>query len=551
MLRHYASFQDSDGSDVCARPAQSLPPTFDRRASLPGSFGSMACQHNLGATSYAGTTADPTIPMASHAVGAFGPTSLQLKWNNYPGPDPTSSLPVRNHFRSRTQPNSIQLGHTVSASPTPARQSLHGRSTSLSDLTAIGRSGANSPYSGSSSPYHGHNSGSPYQHPQDKMTSSIYQQSRFTQSRTSWPMYPILSPPLENDGMLSPPADSHMHPGATPSYFDLPPTAPSSEIAAGVSDLALPPITQPASTYFSYDSKQPDVEVAPEPQQDRPFKCDECAQSFNRNHDLKRHKRIHLAVKPFPCAYCDKSFSRRDALKRHLLVRSCNKALRQAQPEASGSSPNKSESDSVSPPQMASTSPATTLSPSFAGTSPQLLTREALTGDLSLDEIPPSATDSSMSESVTGRPYILPHQLSNRSISASSSHDSYGETPGMTSTPSLISLQSHGSVGSLQSLYDPAMAGTAAYARPRQSSANAKRFAPYSPALGMSALSLSQADPSLPTHDLYAPDSYTDTSTFTASLADLDINADPLLHYTHNLNLEPSFDDFATFDVLE
>lgn len=49
--------------------------------------------------------------------------------------------------------------------------------------------------------------------------------------------------------------------------------------------------------------------------QDRPFKCDECPQSFNRNHDLKRHKRIHLAVKPFPCSHCEKSFSRKDALK--------------------------------------------------------------------------------------------------------------------------------------------------------------------------------------------------------------------------------------------
>lgn len=48
---------------------------------------------------------------------------------------------------------------------------------------------------------------------------------------------------------------------------------------------------------------------------ERPFKCDVCPQSFNRNHDLKRHKRIHLAVKPFPCGYCDKSFSRKDALK--------------------------------------------------------------------------------------------------------------------------------------------------------------------------------------------------------------------------------------------
>ena len=48
---------------------------------------------------------------------------------------------------------------------------------------------------------------------------------------------------------------------------------------------------------------------------ERPFRCDQCPQSFNRNHDLKRHKRIHLAVKPFPCQHCDKSFSRKDALK--------------------------------------------------------------------------------------------------------------------------------------------------------------------------------------------------------------------------------------------
>ena len=50
-------------------------------------------------------------------------------------------------------------------------------------------------------------------------------------------------------------------------------------------------------------------------QTDRLFKCDQCPQSFNRNFDLKRHKRIHLTVKPFPCGSCEKSFSRKDALK--------------------------------------------------------------------------------------------------------------------------------------------------------------------------------------------------------------------------------------------
>lgn len=55
--------------------------------------------------------------------------------------------------------------------------------------------------------------------------------------------------------------------------------------------------------------------MQPGPSNDRPFRCDVCPQSFNRNHDLKRHKRIHLSVKPFPCGHCDKSFSRKDALK--------------------------------------------------------------------------------------------------------------------------------------------------------------------------------------------------------------------------------------------
>ncbi|KAJ9111020.1 hypothetical protein QFC22_006616 [Naganishia vaughanmartiniae] len=57
--------------------------------------------------------------------------------------------------------------------------------------------------------------------------------------------------------------------------------------------------------------------------QDRPHKCDQCSQSFNRNHDLKRHKRIHLEVKPFACSACRKQFSRRDALTRHWLVKKC------------------------------------------------------------------------------------------------------------------------------------------------------------------------------------------------------------------------------------
>lgn len=71
---------------------------------------------------------------------------------------------------------------------------------------------------------------------------------------------------------------------------------------------------------------------------ERPYRCDECVQSFvsrptctaacrltrqNRNHDLKRHKRIHLSVKPYGCDVCGKTFSRKDALRRHWMVKGC------------------------------------------------------------------------------------------------------------------------------------------------------------------------------------------------------------------------------------
>jgi uncharacterized Zn-finger protein len=56
----------------------------------------------------------------------------------------------------------------------------------------------------------------------------------------------------------------------------------------------------------------------------RPFSCDQCALSFNRQHDLKRHRETHTGEKPFLCnGGCGKTFTRKDALKRHQLVKQC------------------------------------------------------------------------------------------------------------------------------------------------------------------------------------------------------------------------------------
>lgn len=48
----------------------------------------------------------------------------------------------------------------------------------------------------------------------------------------------------------------------------------------------------------------------------RPFRCTICPASFARNHDLKRHTKLH-EKRAWQCAGCDKLFSRRDAIKRH------------------------------------------------------------------------------------------------------------------------------------------------------------------------------------------------------------------------------------------
>lgn len=84
-----------------------------------------------------------------------------------------------------------------------------------------------------------------------------------------------------------------------------------------------PPATNP---HFYHQFAVPEYAITHESsQQDRPFKCDQCPQSFSRNHDLKRHQNTHNPFRQYKCPTCEKYFSRQDALKRHQVLKDCSK----------------------------------------------------------------------------------------------------------------------------------------------------------------------------------------------------------------------------------
>lgn len=55
---------------------------------------------------------------------------------------------------------------------------------------------------------------------------------------------------------------------------------------------------------------------------DRQFICSVCGNDFVRQHDLKRHMKIHSGVKPYNCP-CGRTFCRQDALTRHRQRNTC------------------------------------------------------------------------------------------------------------------------------------------------------------------------------------------------------------------------------------
>lgn len=76
----------------------------------------------------------------------------------------------------------------------------------------------------------------------------------------------------------------------------------------------------PSQLYQSFSETSP---IGFKSNEEKAFQCTQCSLSFRRNHDLKRHLKIHLPVRPYVCKFCSKGFNRKDALRRHLMSNAC------------------------------------------------------------------------------------------------------------------------------------------------------------------------------------------------------------------------------------
>lgn len=103
------------------------------------------------------------------------------------------------------------------------------------------------------------------------------------------------------------------------------PTIPSPLVSSPLAPQPPPPIV-PSSSSPSALRQQTNLSNSPVNSKltdDKIFQCTQCFLAFRRNHDLKRHVKIHLPVRPYVCELCSKGFNRKDALRRHVTSNAC------------------------------------------------------------------------------------------------------------------------------------------------------------------------------------------------------------------------------------
>lgn len=164
-----------------------------------------------------------------------------------------------------------------------------------------------------------------YSVPQRSMTPSLaghpqqgYPQSPSRNRTTSISTMPATSSGNYGSGQQPPMLGHHRTPSQLQStQLDVAYLVPHAQgLAPNYVQPNSPPPSNAGDYYYGQTSTAQDGQSSASTQ--RPFPCDMCALSFNRQHDLKRHRDTHSGERPFLCnGGCGKTFTRKDALKRH------------------------------------------------------------------------------------------------------------------------------------------------------------------------------------------------------------------------------------------